>query len=81
MTASLLAQYAVIALAVLLSTAYVVRRQFPAGVRRLRIACALPLVREGRSLWLQRLGRYIAPASLSAGTECGGCNHCGPGQA
>lgn len=81
MTASLLAQYAVIALAILLSAAYVVRRQFPAGVRRLRVACALPLVREGRSLWLQRLGRYIAPAPLAAGSECGGCHNCGPGKA
>lgn len=81
MSASLLAQYTVIALAVLLSTAYVVRRQFPAGVRRLRVACALPLVREGRSPWLQRLGRYIAPAPLAAENECGGCNNCGTREA
>ena len=81
MTASLLAQYAVIALAVLLSTAYVARRQFPAGVRRLRVACALPLAREGRSPWLRRLGRYIAPAPLAVEGECGGCNNCGPGKA
>jgi len=81
MTAWLLAQYAVIALAVLLSTAYVVRRQFPAGVRRLRVVCAVPLVREGRSPWLQRLGRYIAPAPLAAETGCGGCNNCDPGKA
>lgn len=81
MTASLLAQYAVIVLAVLLSTAYVVRRQFPAGVRRMRLACALPLVRDGRSPWLQQLGRYIAPAPLAAESECGGCNNCGPRKA
>ena len=42
------------------------RRQFPAGVRRLRIACAVPLLREGRSPWLQRLGRWMAPEPRNA---------------
>src|SRR4249919_1421786 len=61
MGAGLLAQYAVIAIAVLLSIVFVARKQFPAGVRRLRIYCAVPLLREGRSQWLQRVGRWLAP--------------------
>ncbi|HEV8695564.1 MAG TPA: DUF6587 family protein, partial [Lysobacter sp.] len=61
MDVGLLAQYVVIALAVLLSVGVVAQKQFPAGVRRLRIVCAVPLVREGRAPWLQRLGRWLAP--------------------
>jgi hypothetical protein len=78
MDAGLLAQYAVIAIAVLLSIAFVARKQFPAGVRRLRILCAVPLLREGRSQWLQRVGRWLAPAPKATANGCGGCNNCDP---
>lgn len=78
MAVGLLAQYGVIALAALVSVGFVAQKQFPASVRRLRIACALPLVREGRAPWLKRLGRWLAPTpSLGEGT-CGGCNSCEP---
>jgi hypothetical protein len=77
MDAGLLAQYAVIAIAVLISIGFVAKKQFPAGVRRLRIACAVPLVREGRAPWLRRLGKWMAPAPRTAG-GCGGCNSCDP---
>lgn len=77
MDAWLLVQYVVIALAVLLSAGFVVKRQFPAGVHRLRIACAVPLVREGRPAWLRRIGRWLAPAPRIAEGSCGGCNNCG----
>ena len=78
MDAGLLAQYVVIAVAVLVSAAFVAKRQFPNAVRRARVALAIPLVREGRAAWLRRLGRWIAPpASLNDGS-CGGCNSCGP---
>ena len=77
MHAGLFAQYAVIAIAVLVSIGFVAKKQFPAGVRRLRIACAVPLVREGRSPWLQRLGKWMAPAPRTTG-GCGGCNSCDP---
>lgn len=77
MDAGLLLQYLLIALAALASTAFVLHKQFPAGVRRLRIACAVPLVRVGRPPWLRRVGRWIAPAPRAAGT-CGGCNGCDP---
>jgi len=76
MDASLLVQYMVIALAVLISAGFVVKRQFPAGVHRLRIACALPLVREGRPSWLRRIGRRLAPTPRIAEGACGGCNSC-----
>lgn len=78
MGAWLLAQYLVIALAVLLSAGYVARRQFPGPVRRLRIACALPLVRDGRPAWMLSVGRWIAPTARASDGACGvGCNGCG----
>lgn len=80
MHAGLLAQYVVIAIAVVASIGVVAKKQFPAGVRRLRIACAVPLVREGRAAWLQRLGRWLAPAPRIGEGSCGGCHGCGPGK-
>jgi hypothetical protein len=78
MSLSLLLQYLVIALAVLASAMHVASSRFPAGVRRLRVAMALPLLREGRAPWLRALGRWIAPLpSAFAATGCGGCNRCG----
>jgi hypothetical protein len=71
-----LLQDAVVMLVVLLALWMFVRRQFPAAVRRARIALAVPLVREGRAAWLQRLGRWIAPPSAGGGAGCGGCNGC-----
>jgi hypothetical protein len=76
MHAGLLAQYIVVALAVVLSVVVVARKQFPEGVRRLRIACAVPLVREGRAAWLQAVGRWLAPAPRLAKDECGSCDGC-----
>jgi len=77
MHAGLLAQYVVIALAVLLSVVVVARKQFPEGVRRLRIACAVPLVRDGRPAWLQGIGRWVAPVPRRIdGDGCGSCNGC-----
>jgi hypothetical protein len=76
MDAGLLAQYIVIALAVVVSAGFVAKRQFPQGVRRLRVACAVPLVREGRPAWMRRLGRWLAPVPTGSGGDCGGCNGC-----
>ncbi len=78
MDAGLLAQYAVIAVAVLVSAWFVAKKQFPNAVRRLRIAIAIPLVRDGRAAWLQKIGRWVAPASALSDGSCGGCNSCGP---
>lgn len=84
MVAGLLLQYVVIALAVVLSAGYVVKRQWPGPVRRLRIACALSLLRDGRAAWLGRIGRWIAPPvqgsdAGACGTGCGGCGPTLPG--
>jgi hypothetical protein len=77
MQASLLLQYLVVALAGLASAAVVMRKQFPNATRRLRIALALPLLREGRPAWLRALARKIAPPGQGGGKDCGGCNGCG----
>ena len=76
MDAGLLAQYLVIALLVLASLWVVMRSQFPATTRKLRIAIALPLLREGRPVWLRALGRRIAPSGKGGGHGCAGCDNC-----
>lgn len=72
----LLAQYMVVALAVLASVGVVMRKQFPEATRRLRIAIALPLLRATSPAWLRTLGRWLAPAPKTGGRDCGGCNSC-----
>ena len=78
MSTSLLLQYAVIALAVLLSVWVVAKKQFPGSVRRLRVALALPLLREGKPAWMRRFGFWISPVGNAEATACGGCNNCEP---
>lgn len=77
MTMPLILQYVLIAVAVLLAALYVWRTRFPRSWRAMRIALAIPMLREGRPRWLQRIGRRIAPASALASGECGGCSGCG----
>ena len=82
MDASLALQYAIIAIAVVVSAWVVLKKQFPRPVRKARIALALPLLREGRAAWQRKLGRWIAPAGSLvngriAGKDCGGCDGCG----
>lgn len=72
----LLAQYVVIALAVLASVVIVMQKQFPKATRKLRIAVALPLLREERTGWIKSLGRLVAPAPRASGKDCGGCDSC-----
>ncbi len=76
---SLTLQYAVIAIAVLVSAWVVFRKQAPNAARRLRIAIALPLVREGRPGWMRALGKWIAPVSNGPADGCGGCSGCDDG--
>jgi len=78
MSTSLLLQYAIIALAVLLSAWVVAKKQFPGSVRRLRVAIALPLLREGKPDWLRSIGRRVAPMAQVGSSACGGCDNCGP---
>ncbi|MFC6839254.1 DUF6587 family protein [Xanthomonas theicola] len=78
MSASLLLQYMVITLAVLLSAWVVLKKQLPGTARKLRGAVALRLLKPGRASWLQAVGRKIAPAATAgAGAgACGGCDSC-----
>lgn len=76
MTAGMLLQYIVVALAVLLSAWVVLKKQAPVATRRARIALALLLLREERPAWVRALGRRLAPASIAA-NACGGCKGCG----
>jgi len=71
-------QYLVIAAAVLASAWVVMNKQFPGTTRRLRVALALALLREGRAGWIKRAGRRLAPQGYgNAGGKCGGCDGCG----
>ena len=78
MSTWLLLQYVVIALAVLLSVWVVAKKQFPGGVRKLRVAIALPLLREGKPSWMRTVGFWISPVGRSETSACGGCDNCGP---
>ena len=78
MSASLLLQYGVIAVAVLLSAWVVAKKQFPGSVRRLRVAIALPLLREGMPAWLRSIGRRVSPVAMAGDSACGGYDNCRP---
>lgn len=72
-------QYAIVAVAVLASAWVVAKKQFPGSVRKLRVALAIPLLREGKPAWQRKLGRWVAPDARAAGGDaCGGCDNCGP---
>lgn len=60
---------------VLGAAAFVLHDQAPRVSRRLRVAMAVPLVREGRPAWMRRAGRWIAPPRF-ASNGCGGCSGC-----
>ena len=78
MSTWLLLQYVVIALAVLASIWVVAKKQFPGSVRRLRVALALPLLREGRASWIRSIGFWISPIGRAETSACGGCDNCEP---
>lgn len=75
MGVSLLLQYLLIAVLVVVSAWVVLRSQFPLAARNLRTGLALALLREGRPGWMKRLGRKVAPATKGEG-GCGGCDGC-----
>ncbi len=76
MSVSLALQYMLIGLAVVASAVFVVQKQWPAVVRRVRIACALPLLRDGSSKLMQAVGHLIAPRPTATKAECGSCTSC-----
>jgi len=69
-------QYLLIGAAALASAVVVMHKQFPSMTRRLRIALALPLLRDGAPSWLRCAGHAIAPAPRASGKNCGGCDSC-----
>ena len=71
-------QYTIIAAVVLAALWIFLKKQMPGTLRRLRLALAAPLVREGRPGWMRALARKIAPPSRAGGSACGGCDGCGP---
>ena len=72
-------QYVLIGVVVAIALWIFARKQLPGTVRRLRIAIAAPLVRDGRPAWMRAFARWMAPASISGGAAaCGGCDNCGP---
>ncbi len=72
----MLLQQLVVAIAVAMSVGYLLQRQWPERVRRLRSAFAVRLLRtQGNTA--HALGRWIAPQPR-AQSECGSCNGCGP---
>ena len=77
MAASLLLQYIIVVLAVVVIAGVVMYKQFPNATRRLRVAVALPLLRAGRPAWMRALAKKIAPPGQGGGHDCGGCNGCG----
>lgn len=79
MDAALLAQYLLVALAVIASAAFVFMRQFPTATRRLRIALAIPLLCGTRPAWQHWLGRRIAPPPTRGRITCGDCTACNDG--
>lgn len=76
MSVSLLLQYSIVALAVLVSAGVVMYKQFPNATRRLRIALALPMMQASRPNWMRTLAKKIAPPGQGGGHDCGGCNGC-----
>lgn len=71
-------QELIVGVLVLGAAAFVLHDRAPALSRRLRVALAVPLVRDGRPGWVRRVGRWIAPPRL-ASNGCGGCTGCEPG--
>jgi hypothetical protein len=69
-------QYVAVGIAVAASGVYVLNSRWPAGVRKMRIACAVPLVREARPRWVRKVGAWIAPRVRNAAACGDGCDGC-----
>ena len=73
---ALLLQYAIVAVAVLLSAFVVFRKYAPQSLRNARIGLARRLLRDGRPAWMRAVGQRVAPIPLATGKACGGCDSC-----
>jgi hypothetical protein len=76
-------QYALLAVALIASVAYMFRKLAPALSIRCQASVAATLSGPQRPLLMQRLGRSIKPreASGDCGSGCGTCGSCGRGGA
>lgn len=73
---ALLLQYAIVAVAVLLSAFVVFRKYAPQSLRNARIGLARRMLRDGRPAWMRAVGQWVAPIPLTTGKVCGGCDSC-----
>lgn len=67
-------QHLLIAAAATASAGYLVRRQWPRAVHRVRLVVAARLLRAGHG----RLAERVAPTPTNTAGACGGCKGCGP---
>ena len=75
MAITLVLQYVIIAIAVVISAWVVLHKQFPSAAKRLRSRLATWLLRSNSSS-LHSMAKKIAPASLAKSKQCGGCDGC-----
>lgn len=75
MSAGLVVQWTVVAIAVAASAAYLVHLRAPGLAQALRRRLAIMLLRPARGRLLRRLGRRLAPAASVRvpATGCAGC--------
>jgi len=80
MSTGLLAQYTVIAVLVIASALYTLRKLAPTLAARRQAALAARLLKPGRSAFAQRVGRALQPrgATGNCSDGCGTCGSCGP---
>ncbi|MFN7551426.1 MAG: DUF6587 family protein [Pseudomonadota bacterium] len=86
MSAGLVVQWTVVAIAVVASVVHLVQLQAPRLGPKLRRRLAIVLLRPARGRLLRRLGRRLAPAPSvrMPATPCGGCagrRDCAPADA
>lgn len=72
-------QYAVIALLVVVSAFYMLRRLAPTLTARWQAGIASSLLKPGRAKFAQRIGRALQPrtAAGNCGDGCSTCGSCG----
>jgi hypothetical protein len=79
-TQGLLIQYVIIALVVLASALYALRKLAPQLTSRWLAAASIRLGRPGHAAWLRALGRRLQPkqATGNCSDGCSTCGACGP---
>ena len=80
MSTSLLVQYTVIGLIVLISVLIVFRKLAPKLTNRWLAAASISFSRPGRAAWLRAFGQRLQPkqATGSCSDGCSTCGACGP---